>query len=73
MFTSETTLVLTLVGDRGGDRYFWDVTAFNQFGYNDHPAMTKIFILIEIIDSDVENFGYNEQFVLYVCTKRGPV
>ena len=34
--------------------------ACNEFGYNDHLAMTSRFLCIEIIDFNVKKFGYNE-------------
>ena len=35
--------------------------AYNEFGYNNHPATTNRFFRIKIIDYNVKMFGYNEQ------------
>ena len=34
--------------------------AYNEFGYNEHPAITSRFLGDKIIHSSVEKFGYNE-------------
>ena len=34
--------------------------AYTEFGYNDHPAKTSIFLCTILIDSNVKKFGYNE-------------
>ena len=34
--------------------------AYNEFGYNVHPAVTSKFLCIKIIDCNVKKFGYNE-------------
>ena len=33
---------------------------YNEFGYNEHPAVTSRFLCINIINCNVKNFGYNE-------------
>ena len=35
-------------------------SAHNEFGYNEHPAITNRFLYIKIIDCNVKKFGYNE-------------
>ena len=49
--------------------------AYNEFGYNEHQAVTRRFLCIKITDSNVEKFGYNDQFLLHLFThcKRDPV
>ena len=34
--------------------------AYNEFCYNEHPAITSRFVCIKITDSNVKKFGYNE-------------
>ena len=33
--------------------------ANNEFGYNEHPAITSRFLCIKVIDCSVKKFGYN--------------
>ena len=33
--------------------------AYNEFGYNEHPAITSRFHYIKIIDGNVKKFGCN--------------
>ena len=34
--------------------------AYNEFGYNEHPAITSRFLCTILIDSNVKKSGYNE-------------
>ena len=34
--------------------------AYNEFVYNEHPAITSRFLCIKLIDCNVKEFGYNE-------------
>ena len=34
--------------------------AYNEFGYNEHSAITSRFLCIKIIDCNVKKFGYND-------------
>ena len=34
--------------------------AYNQFGYNEHPATTSRFLCVKIIDCNVKKFDYNK-------------
>ena len=55
--------------------------AYNEFGYNEHPAITSRFLCTILIDSNVKRVRlqraptYNEQFLLHLFTrcKRNPV
>ena len=35
--------------------------AYNEFGYNEHPAIASRFLCIKIIDHSVKKFGYKKQ------------
>ena len=49
--------------------------AYNEFGYNEHPAITSRFLSIKIIDRNVKNvwlqrtLTYNKQFLLHLFTR----
>ena len=38
--------------------------AYNEFGYNEHTAVTSTFLCIKIIDYYVKKFGYNEHSLI---------
>ena len=40
--------------------------SYNEFGYNEHPAVTRESLCVKIIDSKVKKFGYNEQLYLHL-------
>ena len=54
--------------------------AYNEFGYNEHPATTR-FLCIKIIDCNVKKFDYNEYpvetssffCIIFTCWKRQPI
>ena len=51
---------------------------YNEFSYNDHPAVRSDFLSIKIIDSNSKKFGYNEHQLktngyLYICLLIGTV
>ena len=51
---------------------------YNEFGYNDHPAIRSGFLSIKIIDSNSKKFGYNEHALIksscfYICLLTGTV
>ena len=46
-------------------------SVYNEFGYNEHPAITSRFLCIKIIDCNVKKFAYNEH--LFTRCKQSPV
>ena len=45
-------------------------SAYNEFGCNEHPTTTRIFLCIKIIDCNVKKFSYNENPLIrssYFC------
>ena len=48
-------------------------TAYNEFGYNQYPAIMSRFLCIKIIDCNVKHFSYNhnEQFLLNLLPVSG--
>ena len=51
---------------------------YNEFGYNDHPAVRSGFLSIKIIDSNSKKFGYNGHALIksscfYICLLTGTV
>ena len=40
--------------------------SYNEFGYKEHPVITRESLCVKIIDSKVEMLGYNEQLHLYL-------
>ena len=41
---------------------------YNEFRYNEHSTITTRFLCIKNIDNITKRFGYNEQFLLHLCT-----
>ena len=39
---------------------------YNEFGYNEHPAIISRFLCIKITESNVKKFGLQ---LAYICTR----
>ena len=40
-------------------------SAYNEFGYNEHPGITNRFLCMNIIDRSVIKFSYSEHIISY--------
>ena len=47
--------------------------AYKKFGYSEHPAITSIFLCINIIDCNVKKFAYKFLLHLFTRCRRDPV
>ena len=62
-------------------RYWYKLgIAYNEFGYNEHPAITSRILCIKITDCNVKKLAYNEHplitnnfFCIFNSLEAGPV